>query len=195
MIHTARFGHGIRMLQEAGRTARPLDQPTVQRLMRAREEAPAPREREFDAAIEEAESDIDRAYLERLRERPEGYASEREVFDELLLGDSENLWLERPAFVDLSGYSEPVWHSMAVKATSEINASLAQDDPDARLFPWEAVDHCLRLGYVVRCGDEFNGYVPEQVDGGDWHSQPCGRFRRNSIPRPPGVRSSTRTGP
>jgi len=30
------------------------------------------------------------------------------------------------------------------------------------------VSEFLRFGYVLRCGDEFLGYVPERIDGGDW---------------------------
>jgi hypothetical protein len=55
-----------------------------------------------------------------------------------------------------------------LKATQGATASLTEADSDARLYPWEAVREFLRFGYLLRCGDEFIGYVPERIDGGEW---------------------------
>jgi hypothetical protein len=116
---------------------------------------------------------VERDYLRRLHGAgdPEHYNGESEVFDELVLmvaGEDLADWFQGDRFFSLSGYNANVWQIVVLKATQGATASLTEADPDARLYPWEAVREFLRFGYLLRCGDEFIGYVPERIDGGEW---------------------------
>jgi hypothetical protein len=43
------------------------------------------------------------------------------------------------------------------KLTGVVNANLP---PDGRHFPSEAIQQFLGFGYLLRCGDALNDYVP-----------------------------------
>jgi hypothetical protein len=169
-MYAARFGYALRVVEAARRTARPFDAATLGRLERAREESPERRQALLDAALSESDSEMERDYLTRLHGAGDDhyYNGESEVFDELILGEDPTGWLQGESFFNLTGHNAKVWQILVGKATQAANASLLEEDPAARTYPWEAVREFLRFGYLLRCGDEFIHYVPERVEGGDW---------------------------
>lgn len=169
-MYVVRFGYALRLVEEARRTARPFDAATLGRLERAREESPERRQALLDAALSESDSEMERNYLTRVHAAggERDYKGESEVFDELIVGDDLTGWLQGESFLSLTGYNANVWQIVVGKATQAVNASLLEEDPTARTYPWEAVREFLRFGYLLRCGDEFIDYVPERVEGGDW---------------------------
>jgi hypothetical protein len=166
--YVVRFGYSLRLVEEAERTARELDAETIRQLEQARAEFPARHKARHEAALAESESEFDRAYLERFREPVDGYEGEIEIIEQLVNGEPLFKWFKGRLFFTLSGYSESVWRVIALKATQAVNSGLGEENPTAPRYPWEAVDQFLRLGYVLRCGDAFIGYVPERIEGGDW---------------------------
>lgn len=172
-MYLVRLGYILRLVEEAKRTARPLDPGITGGLEQARMESPERRQALLDAALDESGSEMERDYLRRIHGAgdPERYNGESEVFDELVLmivGEDLADWFQGDRFFSLSGYNANVWQVVVLKATQGATTSLTEADPDARLYPSEAVREFLRFGYLLRCGDEFIGYVPERIDGGDW---------------------------
>lgn len=108
---------------------------------------------------------MERDYLRRLHGAgdSEHYNGESEVFDKLVLiivGEDLADWFQGDRFFSLSGYNADVWQVVVLKATQGATASLTEADPDARLYPWEAVREFLRFGYVLRCATSSSDTCP-----------------------------------
>lgn len=166
--YAIRVGYVLRLVEESEGTARSLDGTVLARMEQARAEGPERRLQDYESVLNDPEiSDLDRRYFEQLRDRGNEYPyeGEREVLDDLILGEGPEAWFVGSRFFHLSGYKPEVWNVFVLKLTGVVNETL---EPDSSVFPWEAIEQFVRFGYVLRCGDAFNGYTPEHVGGGDW---------------------------
>jgi hypothetical protein len=170
-LSTVALGYAIRLVEEAEGTARPLDAEWVQRLEHARDESPMLRQMLFEELAEDRGSEIQLHWLRQLDAaagEDHEYAGETEVLEQLIFAEGSDLWFEGGSFFELTGYKENIWCIVSLTAAKAVNEQLTEGDASARRYESTAVDSFLRIGYLLRCGDAFLGYVPERVEGGDW---------------------------
>jgi hypothetical protein len=146
------------MVEEAEGTARSFDKDLLQQLERVRVDAPEMRRREYAALINDpGATDLDRQYLAQLAKSDLPDHGEREVLDALVRDSQPSDWFTGSRFLDLTGYSSAVWGFFTRKLTGVLNANLP---PGESQFPWEAIRQLLRFGYLLKCGDALNHFVP-----------------------------------